>query len=394
MQFRSRFAIKPTRVAARVKQQKGAWERRLRPSEIVSSYLEREAARHELTDGSRIPPIRQVATELSVSMRTVQSVFQKLVREGRIRTKAGDGTFWVAPSRRTRDVLDIALGIHATTGAPDEEWTHRISGGVLRAASEGTPRVRLLPLHYRLEDPAALEELLKERHAVDGLILFPFAANHEVRRAYAANGKPVVDLNPPSDTAVTDFVAPDYFGASRRIGMAWKETGRKRVLLMLHAPLERSVSNRVRLAGLVNGLGTGLGRDIHLQMVVAESAHQDHAHRAMQKFLATAEARADAVYCVGDAQAAGVLRAVSEIGLRVPEDVSVVGGTGLDFPAGTHPSLTRTKQPLHELGETLVAVLRQRIQENRAVPAVILETPFIGGATTRPQENLILGIEK
>ncbi len=366
----------------------------MRPSEAVMAYLKREAEQRPLTEGSRLPPIREVAAELNVSIRTVQSVFQKLSRLGRLRTVVGNGTFWVARRSAHRDILDIALRMHATTGAADEEWVHGISSGILSAASQGTPRVRLLPLPHRMDDPAAARQLLKERHLADGLILFPSPFNNEVRQAYEASGRPVIDLNPPSETAVTNFVSPDYYGASRLIGTAWRETGRKRVLLMLHTSLERSVSNRVRFSGLANGLGIGLSRSVFLLLAVSESAHQEHAYQTMKECLAAPEGCPDAVYCVSDHQAPGVLRAIAESGLQVPGDISVVGGSGFNFPTSAYASLTRTKQPFHKLGVNLLELLRERIRENRSVPAVILETPFIGGATTRPQENVILGIQQ
>lgn len=379
--------LRPLRQSAR------ATRPRLRPSEAVRLYIEREAARHRPADGNRLPTIRQVAEDLDVSVRTVQSVFQKLARRGTIRSEVGKGSFLVTSSARNRDLLDIALGLHAVLDVFDEQWHQQISNGILRAAAQGRPRIKLLPLAHRLELPEATEDLLNEWRRVDGLILFPFPFGRKIRQVYESNGKPVVELNPPSDAATTDFVAPDYFEASRRIAHAWRETGRTHVALMLHAPLERSSSNRARLSGLVNGLGVKMGREIAFQMIQADAAREESGYRAMAQFLEKNGKRVDAVYCVADLQALGALRALKERGWRVPEDVSLVGGTGMDLSATGCPGLTRMRQPLRQIGEALVHLLRRRIQEERPVPGVILEAPWIGGETTRPEENGMLGIE-
>ncbi|MCC7517663.1 MAG: substrate-binding domain-containing protein [Verrucomicrobiae bacterium] len=380
------MALRSLQIGARTRR---AW---LRPSEAVAAYIEREAAQRQPSEGNRLPTIRQVAEDLDVSVRTVQSVFQKLARQGMIRTKVGKGSFLATSTARNRDILDIALGLHATAGAPDEQWSHPISSGILHAASQEYPRVKLLPLAHRLNVPSAAEDLLNEWRVVDGLILFPSPYGREIREVYESHGKPVVDLNPSSDTATANFVAPDYFGASQRIGRAWRETGRKHVVLMLHTSLDRSSSNRVRLSGLVNGIGAELGKEGAFRILQAEAAREDCGYATMKKFLEGPEACVDAVYCVSDHQALGAFRALKEHGLRIPEEVSLAGGTGLDLSTTVCPELTRMRQPLRQIGEALVNMLRQRIREERPVPAVILEAPWIGGATTRLEENTVLGI--
>jgi DNA-binding LacI/PurR family transcriptional regulator len=55
--------------------------------------------------------------------------------------------------------------------------------------------------------------------------------------------------------------------------------------------------------------------------------------------------------------------------------------------------LTRLKQPFDQLGNELVSLLCQRIeQKNISLPGRIVPTVFMGGGTTRPEENEILGI--
>ena len=64
--------------------------------------------------------------------------------------------------------------------------------------------------------------------------------------------------------------------------------------------------------------------------------------------------RIDGVFVANDQMALGVLRAAGQLGIRVPDDVAVVGFDGLDEGAQFTPSLTTVVQPLRELGELAV----------------------------------------
>lgn len=362
----------------------------------MREYLKAEFERPELTDGSRLPTIRQLAARLNVSTRTVQSVLRQLSKEGRIRTEVGNGTFLVASSQTSqRDECTVALGAPVPQ-ADLSPWFYPIYGGILHATTHARQVMKLLAC-CRREDgtEGARRKLLEGCSQVDGLILFASSFSDEIRQVYEDRGKPVVDLNPPSETAMTNFVAPDYFGASRQLGRAWRETGRRRILLLLHAPLEQSVSNRIRLAGLINGFGSDLGRTISVRMAVADPASEENGYEVMREALRSGSEPVDAVYCVGDYSALGAIRALREQGRRIPAEVSVAGGSGVDLSHTTWPGLTRTQQPLEQMGEGLVALLEERIRLNGlALPGRVLPTPFVGGMTTRADENTLLGVTR
>lgn len=67
--------------------------------------------------------------------------------------------------------------------------------------------------------------------------------------------------------------------------------------------------------------------------------------------------RPDAVFATSDPKALGVIRAIHDAGLRIPEDVSVVGFDNLDISAMFEPPLTTMSQPLYKMGGLAVARL-------------------------------------
>lgn len=73
-----------------------------------------------------------------------------------------------------------------------------------------------------------------------------------------------------------------------------------------------------------------------------------------------------AVFCFNDIAAIGALRALKDAGLRVPEDVSVVGFDDIQSAAFSTPSLTTVRQPLFEMGQQGAKILLDRIANREA----------------------------
>jgi len=364
---------------------------RKRSGERVLEYLRAEFDRPDMREGSRLPTIQQISAHLNVSVPTVHSVFKRLANEGRIRSRAGQGSFLIS-HRAAHMTYNVALTIDVSKNAPAAPFISRLCGNMLRVASECDPPLVLVPLKH-LEGAAVRTELIQKLPTVDALVLFPQPSMTEIREAYEEAGKPVVHFNPPHEMATVNFVSFDYFGESVRLGRALKRSGRRRVALILGTLLSGTVSGQLRRFGLETGLEMGFGEDIQLRIVEAQTYLVEEGAQAMEELLRTKFAP-DAVFCMSDYLALGALRVLRRHGLRVPEDVSLVGGTGLDLSETACPMLTRVRQPLEEMGEAMARMLSFRLRNRCApVPGKVLPTRFIGGATTLPAENGELGIQ-
>jgi LacI family transcriptional regulator len=78
--------------------------------------------------------------------------------------------------------------------------------------------------------------------------------------------------------------------------------------------------------------------------------------------------RPTAIFAGNDMIALGVLHAVRELGLRCPEDVSVMGFDDLDFDEFTSPSLSSVFQPGYQLGATAAHMLFERMKGSQGPP--------------------------
>ncbi|WP_312241395.1 LacI family DNA-binding transcriptional regulator [Pantoea sp.] len=86
---------------------------------------------------------------------------------------------------------------------------------------------------------------------------------------------------------------------------------------------------------------------------------------ALRRLLQRQE-RPDAVFAVSDMLAVGVIHAALQAGLRVPEDLAVVGFDGLALTGSLNPPLTTIEQPMHQLGARSVQLLLKKIRQPHA----------------------------
>jgi DNA-binding LacI/PurR family transcriptional regulator len=144
---------------------------------------------------------------------------------------------------------------------------------------------------------------------------------------------------------------------------------------------------RERLAGYRAGLGEAFDPDL---VFTAYTNHPDSAKRLLAEMLEI-DPMPTAVLVMSDALASGVVRGALEAGLRVPEDISVVGFDGVPSAALTQPPLTTVAQPTEQKGElTAQALLRALDQgetgeEPREPPQrTVLPTELLVRGTTGP----------
>jgi DNA-binding LacI/PurR family transcriptional regulator len=82
-----------------------------------------------------------------------------------------------------------------------------------------------------------------------------------------------------------------------------------------------------------------------------------------------------ALVCYNDLAAIGAIRAFMDHGLRVPEDISVIGFDDIQSASYHNPSLTTIRQPLKQMGLTAARILLQRIRGEEAIPNAVSILP-------------------
>jgi len=199
---------------------------------------------------------------------------------------------------------------------------------------------------------------------IAGLLIIP-AAGADIAghlRAYASASVPVVCIDRVPDGWKGDAVlvanAEGAYQATRHL----IEMGHKR-LAVIAGPL--GLTNAAeRLKGFTRALNEAR---IEIEPEFVQEARFDttSGYKAALRLLRMLP-RPTAIFACNDLMAFGVLQAARELGLRCPEDLSIVGFDSLEFTRFTDPSLTSVYQPGYQLGATAGRLLLQRVDGLRS----------------------------
>ena len=156
------------------------------------------------------------------------------------------------------------------------------------------------------------------------------------------------------------------------------EQGHERIAVLLDSVSDRSISER-RYKGYCEALSdAGIPLDEGLVLETGDFT-MEAAYRRCQQFL---EERRDltAIFAVADSMAIAAMKALSDVGLSVPQDCSIIAIDGIDMSLYTVPTLTTLVQPQATLGEEAVRILVE-VLGGAAHAHVRLETTLRPGGT-------------
>lgn len=243
-----------------------------------------------------------------------------------------------------------------------------ILSGASEALYEEDMRIVLGPtLHEHDREIGLLERLVRE--STDGAILILPEESDEELFALREQGYPVVvvdPLRPPPDGIPT--VSAAHANGAKMAAEHLLELGHRRIGIVGGA--QGWYANEERLIGLRAALSAA-GILIDDRMVRTTNWQIESGKAAALEILQQPN-RPTAVFAFNDNTAIGTLHAARDLGLRVPDDLSVVGFDDTFQSRIVQPQLTTVRQPLAELGRTGVSLL-MRMLEGQRVDALHME---------------------
>jgi LacI family transcriptional regulator len=185
--------------------------------------------------------------------------------------------------------------------------------------------------------------------------------NYSLVLALQERGFAVLYLSRQLDARGIGSAAPDYEAAGELGVRRLLEAGHRRVALAAehyfrHGNMDFHV-RRLR-AGAARALRAFGLADDHAPLVFSAEANQDRPPSFGADLLAAPD-RPTGVFCFCDYTASRLLRAATDYGLKVPDDLSVVGCNDQPVARDTSPPLTTVRFPLRELGATAVRHFRR-----------------------------------
>jgi DNA-binding LacI/PurR family transcriptional regulator len=213
----------------------------------------------------------------------------------------------------------------------------------------------------------------QDSHRADGLILLGYGdyTVYEQRLTQlVASDTDFVRWGSVRDDNIGATVGSDNFGAGRQAGAHLLALGRRRIAFLGQAD-EHYPEFAERYRGLCTALAeTGEAADPALQVDALSSEQQGRT--GVAELLARGVAF-DAIFAASDLIAIGAIHALSDAGLRVPQDVAVMGFDDIPAASLSSPPLTTLMQDLKQGGEllveTLIAQIEDRPAPDRTLPA-------------------------
>ncbi len=300
--------------------------------------------------------MKAVATRAGVSLGTVSNVLNhpELVSEHtRRRVQAAiDELGFVRnePARQLRGGGSRTLA-YVVLDAGNPFFTD-VARGVQEAADAAGLAVYLCNSGGDPDRQAAYLDIL-EQQRVEGVLITPADVGDPRIAALAARGTPVVVVDRGAGPGHCSVTVDDVLGGDLAVTHLL-ETGHRRIAVVGGPHSIGQVADR--LAGARRAIERAGAGELH----VVETAALDvgEGRRAGERLAGLPAARRPtAAFCANDLLALGLLQRMVRLGLRVPEDLAIVGYDDIEFAEAAAVPLTSVAQPRHLLGRTAAELL-------------------------------------
>jgi len=228
--------------------------------------------------------------------------------------------------------------------------------GVLAIADRSKYSLRLEVKSHEDPDLATFFAQVVGDRSLDGIIIVPqFLTDCPFLQTFQAENFPYVMFRPARFGADINYVDIENAEGGRLVAELFARLGHRKIA-MINGP-ETHVDAIERERGFTEGLATA-----GIDQVIRQNGDFliQSGFSAMKKILE--DLRPEAVFCANDYMAAGAIKFLWESGLRVPQDISVVGYDNNDICEGIFPSLTTVDHRLEELGQCLAQGLLALIE--------------------------------
>lgn len=290
----------------------------------------------------------------------------------------------VAQSLRSNTSKIIAL-IVADIENP---FFQRVSRAVDDAAQELGYNVMLCNTDEDINKEKKCLDLLRVEN-VAGIILSPTKKGVANFAETYALDKPMVMIDRHVSNFDVDNVLIDNVSSAHTIVTHLIEHGYRRIAGIFGA---ESTTGQERCEGFIKALKDNEIKPVQELIKYTDPREDDGFATAMK--LLQLQLRPDAIFTSNSLLAAGVLRAIRQSKLKIPEDIAIASFDDTSWAKLIEPALTVIEQPTYEIGRTATEMLIKRITDpSRSIREVVLKTKLIirqsCGCPERKQDDFI-----
>lgn len=307
-----------------------------------------------LPAGSKLPSTKAIGQLINVSLITAHKALDELAEAGLLRREAGRGTFVrddVQVSSPATRQLVIGLALDARANLNDF-YHSSILNGLRQAAGRDSEQIEFY-FQDHLRPP-------RRRAGSVGMICIHPALEAETQVERLAERVPTVVLGGSFSDGRVSCVDCDNRGGAADAVRYLHELGHRRILIM-SGPTSLS-NSRDRVEGALDAMKElGLEAAASDVLVSGDSVIVDADTQAKLHNLLRARERPTAILAGGYFLALAAMHAARQVGLSIPEDVSVVGFDDPEAAPLLNPPLTTLRQPLAVMADTAFRLLLDRI---------------------------------
>ncbi len=334
--------------------------------QAVTEGLRQRIADGRLTPGMKLPALRDLADEFKVSTNTIRQAIRVLEREGRVYQVRDVGAF-VTPAVASAGAgrVRVALATIDIGG----RFELGIARGVEQACQERGWELMLFDA--RADARIEFSNLARLGDSgTRGAIIMPISdhANLEALVKLKLSGYQMVLVDRAVPGLKVDVVESDHEKAAYQATEYLLKRGHRRVFMVTWQPIATSIAARIR--GFEQALMSAGIEPLRSHMLyidpqmsvrgVEEGKRWLEGYEAVMPMLRNASFPL-ALFALNDYVAWGIYQACRELGLRIPEDVSVICIDDTEIARAVSPSLTVIAQRPVEIGAKAVELLERRL---------------------------------
>jgi DNA-binding LacI/PurR family transcriptional regulator len=341
----------------------------------VADALRLQIEQGQLKPGDRLPSINELTAHYGISLHTVGKVHDALGADGLIRRDRGRGVFVDAKPKNTATGF-LAYFSH-NYGLVKNLAFHAVIQQSIRQATHEAGKYLTI-----VEEPKDFPHW----SLMEGLLISDMG--HYDRKQLKA----LLPANLPclnimfNDPGIHSVMADDADGMRQAVE-ALIAAGHQRIGYLSH--LQHVILQERHGAYLTTMQSHGLpvrADWVYCKVPPRYPSYREYGYHAMQQWLGDGweELKLTAMLAHNDSAALGMIEALAEHGISVPEDISIVGFDGIAENVVSSVELSTVRVPLQEIGQTAIQVLldQQKAQSSQRI-TVQLATHFQAGNTIR-----------
>ncbi len=311
--------------------------------------------------------IHDIAKELKVSATTISFVLNGKAKEKRISEnvkkkildyvkKVGYSPNQIAKSLRTGKTNIIGMLVEDIS----DPFFSSISRGIESIAYQHHYKIFFASTENDTEKTKALIKVFRERQ-VDGYIIAPAPGIEDEIKALMNDNVPVILFDRYLPSLNTSTVIIDNFSGAYQAVKHLEANGFSNIAFITLESEQTQM--QARLQGYVRATEENLKAPI-IKKLPYKLSHDLSAEKLVQGFIETHD-RLDAVIFATNYLAINGLKAIRNLGLRIPDDIAVVGFDDNTFFYLFTPSITAVAQPVEEIAEEVVKQLLDALSDER-----------------------------